>query len=221
MAEKPLELGFSRQGYGSGSGDGSGYGDGAGYGYGDGAGYGYGSGYGSGYGYGYGSGYGSGYGAGAGDGYGAGSGAGSGDGYGDGYGSGYCDGYGYGSGSGSFRTLFWSEIKDTLTAEWVLEEPNAEIKRELIEAMGIDQFFCQLKAIIIHTDVDGYGNPRQLLRFPIQEAEAGYLQAVRVVCPTTKRIYHLGVPAHVKTCQDAVASTFGRKGDEYHPERES
>ena len=196
MAEKALELGY-----------GSGYG------------YGSGSGYGSGYGYGSGSGSGSGYGDGAGSGYG--SGYGSGFGYGDGSGVGDGSGHGYGDGYGEIRTLYWQAIKEKLQAQWVLAEPNAEIKRELIEAMGIDRFFAQLKADIFHTDIDGYGNPRKLLRFPMPEAEAGYLQAVQVVCPTTGRIYNLGVPAYIKTCQDAVASTFSKKGDEYHPERES
>jgi hypothetical protein len=188
--------------------DGSGFG----YGYGYGSGFSYGSGFGSGsgYGYGYGDGYGDGYGSGYGYGYG------SGDGSGDGYGSGY--GYGYGSILQEYLEL----VASNLDAQWVLKETNSELKRMMIEAMGADNLFRQLKAVkVIHTDVDGYCNPRSLLRIPLEEAQAGYLQAVKVVCPTTGRVYYLGVPPEVRTCQEAVASTFGIKADDYHPGRET
>ena len=91
----------------------------------------------------------------------------------------------------------------------------------MIEAMGADNFFRQLDAQVIHSDIDGCGNTRQLLRIPLSDTEVGYVQAVKVVCPATGRVYHLGVPPTVKTCQEAVASTFGIKQDEYHPERET
>ena len=175
--------------------------------------YGYGSG--SGYGYGDGSGYGSGYG------YGSGSGSGYGYGYGYGYGSGSGYGYGDGYGDGDIRIIYWKAIAEKLSATWVLAENNQEIKRELIEAMGIDRFFSQLQAQVVHTDIDICGNQRLLLRIPMPEAEVGYLQAVRVVCPTTGRIYHLGVQPTVKTCKEAVASTFGMSFQEYSPERET
>jgi hypothetical protein len=104
---------------------------------------------------------------------------------------------------------------------WVLQEHNTEIRREMIEAMGVDNFFRQLDTEIIHTDIDGYGNLRRLLRFPLSDTNAGYLQSVKVVCPTTHREYYLGVPPEVRTCQEAVASTFGMKPEQYKPERES
>ena len=112
-------------------------------------------------------------------------------------------------------------IAQGLRAEWVLAESNAEVKRKLIEAMGADRLFSQVKAVVAHQDIDGCNNPRQLVRFQLADTETGYLQAVRVVCPTTGRVYYLGVPPTVKTCQEAVASTFGIKPDEYHPDRES
>ncbi len=102
-----------------------------------------------------------------------------------------------------------------------MAELNAEIRRELIEAMGSDNFFKQYKAKIIHSDIDGCGNTRELLRVPSKDTEVGYFQAVKVVCPTTKRVYYLGVPPTVTNCQDAVASTFGMKGSQYNPNRES
>ena len=95
------------------------------------------------------------------------------------------------------------------------------MKRIAIEVLGPDQFFSELDSIVVHHDIDGMGNPRRLLRFPLQEAAAGYLQAVHVICPTTGREYYLGVPPQIQTCQEAVASTFRLSAQEYHPNRET
>ena len=112
-------------------------------------------------------------------------------------------------------------ISDKLDALWVLAEPNQELRRIMIEAMGADNFFRQLNPVIVHEEIDGLGHPRTVLRIKMPDTKAGYVQAVRVVCPTTGRVYHLGVSPQAKTCQEAVAETFGIKPGEYHPDRES
>ena len=154
-------------------------------------------------------------------GYGSGSGDGSGDGYGSGYGDGDGSGYGYGYADEKHRKMLLSQIGDKLDASRVITIENAELKREFIEAMGINRFFSQLKGEVIHQDTDGCGNPRSLIKLKVAGARNGYLLAVKVICPTTGRVYHLGVPQSVKTCQEAVASTFCMKPEEYNPERES
>ena len=130
-------------------------------------------------------------------------------------GDGYGYGSGYGSGSGDEYLVFpW-------VAKQVLQWPNAEQRRVLIQRMGPDRFFGELTAAVVHEDTDGAGNRRRLLRVSVKDTEAGYLQAVEVVCPTTGRVYHLGVEPGVSTCQDAVASTFGLRAEEYAPARET
>ena len=138
-----------------------------------------------------------------------------------GYGSGYGYGYGDGSGDEMARKSYLLLVGHKLDAKWVLAEVNAELKREMIEAMGANKFFGQLDCQIVHNDIDGCGHPRSLLRIPLPETERGYLQSVKVVCPTTRRVYYLGVPPNVTTCQEAVASTFGLKPEQYNPERET
>ena len=170
-----------------------------------------GNGYGDGYGYGYGNGYGYGYGDGDGSGYG----------YGSGYGSGYGDGSGYGYGTGDLETFAAFVALSPVSARQALSLENAEMRRVAIEALGPDRFFSEARAKIIHEDIDGIGNRRRLLRVRVSGARRGYLQAVEVTCPTTGHIYHLGVPQNVRACQEAVASTFGLKADEYRPVRES
>ena len=173
------------------------------------------------YGYGSGRGDGPGHGSGAGDGCGSGSGSGYGDGDGYGYGSGYGSGYGHGYGYGSIKTFTAFVRLAPLTAAQALSLNNAELRRVAIEAMGPDQFFSEARAKTIHEDIDGIGNRRRLLRVRVNGARRGYLQAVEVTCPTTGHVYHLGVPQNVRACQEAVASTFGLKADEYRPVRES
>ena len=111
-------------------------------------------------------------------------------------------------------------IRGTYTAQEALTERNAEIKRVMIERMGPDLFFAGLEGTVVHSDTDGPGNQRRLVRVPLPEATAGYIQAVHVICPSTGREYYLGVPPDVKTCQEAVASTFGMKQSQYAPELE-
>ena len=156
---------------------------------------------------------------GVGNGYGYGYGSSSGDGY--GYGTDHGYGVGYGVGYGSIKTFTAFVRLAPLTAAQALSLENAEMRRVAIEAMGPDRFFSEARAETIHEDIDGIGNRRRLLRVRVSGARRGYLQAVEVTCPTTGHIYHLGVPQNVRTCQEAVASTFGLKADEYRPVRES
>jgi hypothetical protein len=175
-----------------------------------------GDGYSDGYGdYGHGNGYGSG-------GYGNGDGT-TGDGYGDGTG-----GYGvvYGLACGYGETVNEDCLREYLAAvefppRHVFDLHNAEARRIAIEIIGADRFFGELGGWVVHQDTDGAGNQRRLVRVHLTDAEAGYLQAVHVVCPTTGREYYLGVRPDVTTCQEAVASTFNLKADEYAPVRES
>ena len=108
-------------------------------------------------------------------------------------------------------------IHGEYVAQEILGQSNAEVKRVMIERMGLESFFRQLQPEVVHEDIDGYGNPRRLLQIDLPEARNGVLRAVMVQCPSTGREYILGVPSSVQTCQAAVASTFGIKPNEYHP----
>lgn len=156
-------------------------------------------------------------------------------GYGDGYAYGCCrwgDGKAYGESlndgtcglpAGTEGLELWRQYVALapLTPQQVLSLQNVELRRIAIEVKGPDWLFSAAAAQVVHEDVDGHGHPRQLLRLEMNGTIAGYLQAVKVVCPTTGRVYHLGVPPTVRTCQEAVASTFGLKPEEYRPVRES
>jgi len=112
-------------------------------------------------------------------------------------------------------------VANNMSITNVLKIENVELRREFIDAMGVDGIFSQVASDPIDRDVDQYGNERQLLKVKMPGTRQGYIQAVRVICPTTHRVYHLLVPTYVNTCQEAVAATFGLQPEEYNPIRES
>jgi len=102
----------------------------------------------------------------------------------------------------------------TLRAERVLQEPNAEVRRVLIERVGLQKLLKSGKAETLHKEK---GRVLYQLDLPGDEP----LVVVKVTCPSTGRIYLNRVRPDVKTCQEAVASRWRLTADEYHPEQET
>lgn len=78
----------------------------------------------------------------------------------------------------------------------------------------------------IHADADGLGEPRRLWRAERPGGDTALVMVeVRNSTPEpdgSRRTYWLRVPPHVRTCQEAVAWTFGIEGpDQYQPIAES
>ncbi len=110
------------------------------------------------------------------------------------------------------------EHPDALTAEQIQSEPNVEIRRVMLERFGHARYAQGIGAQVLHRDVDGLGNPRTLWSAP--RAEDTPLVMVEIVNSTpeldgTTRTYWLRVPPMVRTCQEAVAWTFGIEAAEY------
>jgi hypothetical protein len=105
---------------------------------------------------------------------------------------------------GVFVPAFVVVKPEWITAHHVLSETNAEVRRVMIERMGMDRFIIDAKAKEVHKhycgvlfSVDLPGDPEEVLK------------VVRVTCPSTGRIYFLRVPPQIKRADDAVAWTFG------------
>lgn len=146
-----------------------------------------------------------------------------------GYGSGYSSGYGYGYGSGSgygyetsmaFERMFWKAVAEGVgySARQCLDMPNTEIRRIMIECLGLERFYEGCQKQIVHQDRDGYDNPRELSDLVIPGAQDGKVRVIRYQCPSTGRIYINVAPRQAKTCQEAIAAKFGVKN--YAPEYE-
>jgi hypothetical protein len=95
---------------------------------------------------------------------------------------------------------------DDITAREALAQPNAEIRRVMIERMGYLKFANEAGAKVLDEDRDA-GGKRQLLKIDLEEDEA--LVGLSCSCPSTSRQYFLRVPPKTKTCHQAAAWIAG------------
>ncbi|MCO8272264.1 hypothetical protein M1L60_16850 [Actinoplanes sp. TRM 88003] len=103
----------------------------------------------------------------------------------------------------------------TLTADRIGAEPNAELRRVMLEHFGYDRYLREAGAQSLHKDETG-----TLWHLPLPGDEP--LVMVEVVNATpepdgTSRIYWLRVPPTVRTAREGVAWTFGLEATDYHP----
>src|SRR6185437_11708584 len=75
---------------------------------------------------------------------------------------------------------------ETLKADNILKEQNAEKRRVLLERMGYERFVAQAEATTLDHDQDA-GGARRLLRVPLEDDEA--LVCLAVLDPSTGRQY--------------------------------
>lgn len=95
---------------------------------------------------------------------------------------------------------------ESIAVEEVLNEPNAELRRVLMERYGLDRFMLDADAEVLDEDRDP-GGVRKLLRVAMDDDED--LVCVMVHCPSTGGRYLLRVPPDMKTCHQAIAWTAG------------
>lgn len=103
----------------------------------------------------------------------------------------------------------------------VLKVKNAEIRRAVIEYVGIDKFFRKAKPKVL--DESSFG---KLVIIKIPRDEYGIqrdedIVAVYVKDSSTSRHYFLRVPYNTKTAKEGVAWTFGLDESEYLPIKET
>jgi hypothetical protein len=100
---------------------------------------------------------------------------------------------------------------DQLKAREILRCSNVEIRRILLSNFGFKKFVEELGGTTIHTDGDS-----ELILLQIRKNEEP-LMVVKVQDSTTKEIYILRVPPHVRRCKEAIAWTFSMDESEYNP----
>jgi len=108
---------------------------------------------------------------------------------------------------------------ETLKAESILKEQNAEKRRVLLERMGYERFVAEAQATTLDSDQD-VGGARRLLHVPLADDEP--LVCLAVLDPSTGRQYLIRVPPNVQTCHQAAAWIAGFDNpDDYHPVAET
>jgi hypothetical protein len=110
-------------------------------------------------------------------------------------------------------------LNEPISLERINAEPNAEIRRVLIERFGLDNFLRAGNCIKLHQDETG-----TLYRMNVPGDEP--ILVVQVVNSTpepdgTFNEYFLRVPPTISRARQGVAWTFGLSEDEYYPLAES
>jgi hypothetical protein len=110
---------------------------------------------------------------------------------------------------------------ESLSADEVLNEPNAEIRRIMLDRVDCEVLLKKANAKMVHQDTDA-GGLRRLVDVhlnsrgwrPVRTRQR-YLQCR---CPSTGRVYLMRVPLEVATCHAAAAWLAGFDNpDEYQP----
>jgi len=107
---------------------------------------------------------------------------------------------------------------ESITYAEVFTEPNAEVRRVLLERMGVERFLEEADAVVVDQDTDTGGN-RQLLKVRMPPDEP--LVALVVFCPSTGHQYMLRVPPTMRTCHEAAAWMAYLPPEQYAPVTET
>jgi hypothetical protein len=108
---------------------------------------------------------------------------------------------------------------ETLTPEQILCQRNAELRRVMLERIGVDRVLHKAKAEVIDSDQD-LGGARRLVHMALvgrfgRDRDHCYLHCR---CPSTGREYLLRVPPETRTCRQAAAWLAGFEDPEaYRP----
>ncbi len=106
-----------------------------------------------------------------------------------------------------------------LEAGAIRNEPNAELRRVMLEHYGYERYLAESGAVPLHRDETGV-----LWRIEMDRDEPVVMVEVVNSTPEpdgTHRVYWLRVPPHTRTARAGVAWTFGLTPEEYDPERQT
>ncbi|GGV06008.1 hypothetical protein GCM10010182_25560 [Actinomadura cremea] len=106
-----------------------------------------------------------------------------------------------------------------LTADRILHEDNAELRRVMLEIFGYDRYLADTGAKPVHQDETGV-----LWSIDLQDDEPVVMVEVVNSTPEpdgTYRTYYLRVPPSTRTAREGVAWTFGVDEADYHPEKQT
>lgn len=113
---------------------------------------------------------------------------------------------------------FIGSLTDVTPAR-ISAEPNAELRRVMLEIFGYDRYLAETGARPEHRDETG-------VLWSIDLPGDEPIVMVEVVNSTpepdgTYRTYHLRVPPTIRTARAGVAWTFGLAEEDYHPEKQT
>ena len=119
--------------------------------------------------------------------------------------------------------IVWTN-PEQVTVDFIFSQKNAEVRRACLEVYGIDKIKTDKRCKIIHKDKE---NDRELFSFDLMEGldPICYVQVTNATPEPdgTYKKFFLCVPfdKEFKTCHEAVAWTFDKTPEEYHPDVET
>lgn len=106
---------------------------------------------------------------------------------------------------------------ETLTAARILREPNAEVRRVMIQRYGQERLVCDAHSTILDREGDN-----ELVSIPMTDDPEQVLVALKLRCSSTGAVYVLRVPPDQREVRSALAWTFGfKRGQDYKPQVET
>ena len=137
------------------------------------------------------------------------------------------DGWGVHSWHGTRVPADIIERPESITVKRIEEERNAELKRIMIDRYGMARYVRDAKFDVVDADTDPLGQPRRLLRR--DDVVVVELTNSTIDADGTRRVYHIPVEPELRplleggamgdpqrmTALNAVASTYGMRGEEY------
>ena len=110
---------------------------------------------------------------------------------------------------------------ETLPPEQILGQRNSELRRVLLERVGIDKVLAEAGAKELDSDTD-CGGPRKLVVVKLPTLSRENLVYLVCRCPSSGRQYMLRVPPNTQNCHEAAAWIAGFENpDEYRPYQET
>jgi hypothetical protein len=124
----------------------------------------------------------------------------------------YPDGWGLYSWHGTKVSEKLIITPDKITKKDISKETNAEVRRCMYEKLGAERYAKLLGIKQIHKGTRGV-----LYKSKDKDSlSEDYLYFVKVVCPTTDRVYFLGTEEK-EDADEAVARSFGLTKETYNP----
>lgn len=119
---------------------------------------------------------------------------------------------------------------ETITAQEVSAEANAEVRRILLERMGPGKYLAEANATVLDVDLHEHNGTRALMLTHVRALDRNAVQFIEgrgesrpmtllgeqcwlvCACPSTGRVYHMEVPPGTNTCAEADAYLMSMEG---------
>jgi len=111
---------------------------------------------------------------------------------------------------------------ESLTATKIMQERNVEVRRVMVERMGLERFLADSGAIEIHRDDFGILYRHEIQhRLRVEQVDIVMVTNKTAEVDGTYKKYIIRVPPEMTRAKEAIAWTFGMTEEEYCPDVET